>query len=315
MASTMLFLAVASLAAVIIPGLGHDANGATRWLRIGPASLQPSEPAKLAVIIYISAYLVRHQYQVQKEFVGFIKPIFVLTIVAGLLLLEPDFGAAVVLFGAALGMLFMGGVPLSRFFAWGLVSVSALATLAIQESYRMERLVSFTNPWLDPFRSGFQLTQALIAFGRGEWFGVGIGNSVQKLFYLPEVHTDFIFAMLGEELGLAGSLCVIVLFTFVVWRIFYIGGQAEALGQLFAARLAYGVGLLLGIAAFISMGVNMGLLPTKGLTLPFMSYGSNSILVSTIAIALVLRVSREVFDANRSMELRFTDFNPGESHG
>jgi len=298
--STMLLLAgVAFLAVILLPGVGHEVNGSIRWVQVGPVTVQASEPMKLAVIVYISSYLVRHQLQVQTEFVGFIKPVGVLTVIAGLLLLEPDFGAAAVIFSTALGMLFLGRVPLLRFFSWGLVALAVLASLAMLAPYRMQRLMTFMDPWSDPYDTGFQLTQALIAFGRGEWLGVGLGNSIQKLFYLPEVHTDFVFAVLAEELGMVGTLLVIGLFLFMIWRIFFIGSLAQRRGQDFAAYLSYGIGLLIGIEAYINIGVNMGLLPTKGLTLPLMSYGSNSMVVICIMLAMVLRVAKE---ANAGLE-------------
>jgi cell division protein FtsW len=293
MSTLLLFVGVASLAIILIPGVGREVNGSIRWIQFGPVSVQASEPVKLAIIIYISSYLVRHQAQVQSEFVGFIKPVGVLTIIAGLLLLEPDFGAAVVVFATTLGMLFLGRVPLVRFCAWGLVALATLAALAMLAPYRLQRLMTFMDPWSDPYDSGFQLTQALIAFGRGEWLGVGLGNSIQKLFYLPEVHTDFLFAVLAEELGMVGTITVIGLFLFLIWRIIFIGSLAQRSGQNFAAYLSYGIGLLIGLEAFINIGVNMGLLPTKGLTLPLMSYGSNSMVIMCIMLAMVLRVAKE----------------------
>ena len=298
--SLFLFVAIALLAAVLIPGLGREVNGSLRWIDLGIVTLQASEPAKFAVIIYIGAYFVRHLQHVRTEFIGFIKPIGVLTVISGLLLLEPDFGAATVMFATALGMLFIAGVALTRFVAWGLVAVACLSTLTLLAPYRMQRLMAFMDPWADPFDSGFQLTQALIAFGRGEWFGVGLGNSVQKLFYLPEVHTDFLFAVIGEEFGLVGSLTVIAAFLFLVWRIFFIASLAESKGQIFAAYSAYGIGLLIGFEAFINIGVNIGLLPTKGLTLPLMSYGSNSLIVILVMIGFVLRVEVEARDPDRA---------------
>lgn len=209
--TTLLFLAIAFLVAVLVPGLGREVNGSMRWVAIGPISLQASEPAKLAVIVYMAAYLVRHNAQVRSDFMGFIKPIGVITVIAGLLLLEPDFGTAVVLFSAVLGMIFLGGVPVLRFFFWGLAAFAVLAALSMLAPYRLQRLMTFMDPWSDPFNTGFQLTQALIAFGRGEWLGVGLGNSVQKLFYLPEAHTDFVFAVLAEELGLVGALVLLAI--------------------------------------------------------------------------------------------------------
>ncbi len=294
----MLFGAVILLVAVLVPGLGRAVNGSMRWLFLGPVSLQASEPAKLAVIIYLAAYLVRHNAQVRRDFLGFIKPIGVLTVIAGLYLLEPDFGAAVVLLATGLGMLFLAGVPFLRFTFWGVVALSLLGALATLAPYRVQRLLAFMDPWSDPYNSGFQLTQALIAFGRGEWFGVGLGNSVQKLFYLPEVHTDFVFAVIGEEAGLFGTVAIISLFVFLLWRVFYIGGVAERVNHLFAAYLTYGIGLVLGIQAFVNMGVNMGLLPTKGLPLPFLSYASNNMIVNCAAIALVLRAGFEAQYSN-----------------
>lgn len=289
----LLFVAVVFLVAVLVPGLGHEVNGSLRWLGFGFFTIQTSEPAKLAVVIYVAAYLVRHNKQVRSDFVGFIKPIGVITLIAGLLLLEPDFGTAVVLFTTVLGMLFLAGVPYVRFFFWGFAALTALASLSMLAPYRLARLMTFMDPWSDPFNSGFQLTQALIAFGRGEWFGVGLGNSVQKLFYLPEVHTDFVFAIIAEEGGFIGCLTVITLFVFLIWRIFHIGGQAERANLLFAAYVTYGVGLLIGIQAFVNIGVNMGILPTKGLPLPFLSYGSNNLVVTLVAIGIALRAGYE----------------------
>ena len=288
-----LLFSVFVLMLVLVPGVGREVNGSLRWLQVGPVSIQASELAKPSVIIYLAGYLVRHGQQVREKFVGFIKPIGWLTIIAGLLLLEPDYGAAAVLFATCLGMLFMAGVSLPRFLSWGLVAVGALATLAMLAPYRLARLMTFVNPWADPYDSGFQLTQALIAFGRGEWFGVGLGASIQKMFYLPEVHTDFVFAIIAEELGLAGTMTVIALFSFLVWRAFQIGGQALRNGHPFAAYLAYGIGLLIGLQAYINMGVNMGVLPTKGLTLPLISYGSNSVMMICFCIGLLLRVAYE----------------------
>ncbi len=290
---TLLITALFMLTLILIPGVGKEVNGSMRWIQLGPFSLQASEPVKLCVIAYLAGYLVRHGETVQTDFKGFILPIGVLTLISGMLLLEPDFGASVVLFATALGMLFMAGVPFSRFCAWGLVAISALATLAILSPYRMQRLMSFVDPWKDPYDSGFQLTQALIAFGRGDWFGVGLGSSVQKLFYLPEAHTDFVFSVLAEELGLFGSLTMILLYSFIVWRAFVIGHIAERVEKYFAAYFAYGIGLIIGIQAYINIGVNMGVLPTKGLTLPLMSYGGNSLIVYCILLAILLRIEYE----------------------
>ena len=296
----LLALGLLLLLLVLIPGIGREVNGSTRWISVGPFALQASEPVKLSVIVYLAGYMVRHGEQVRNNFAGFIRPICVLTIVAGLLLLEPDYGSCVVLFATALGMLFMGGVPLGRFFAWMLTAVAVLASLAVLSPYRIQRLMSFVDPWQDPFNSGFQLTQALIAFGRGDWFGVGLGSSVQKLFYLPEAHTDFVFSVFAEEFGLMGTTILILLFCFLVWRAFVIGHIAERMGKLFAAYLAYGIGLIIGVQVFINMGVNLGVLPTKGLTLPLLSYGGNSMVITCLLLGILLRVEVENRQIKRS---------------
>jgi len=296
----LLVLGLLLLLLVLIPGVGREVNGSTRWINVGPFAFQASEPVKFCVIVYLAGYMVRHGEHVRNNFAGFIRPVCVLTIVASLLLLEPDYGSCVVLFATALGMLFMGGVPLGRFFAWVLAAISVLASLAVLSPYRMQRLMSFSDPWQDPFNTGFQLTQALIAFGRGDWFGVGLGSSVQKLFYLPEAHTDFVFSVFAEEFGLFGSVTLILLFGFLVWRAFVIGHVAERMGRLFAAYLAYGIGLIIGIQAFINMGVNLGVLPTKGLTLPLMSYGGNSMIICCLLLGILLRVEVENRQTKRS---------------
>jgi cell division protein FtsW len=302
LSAVFLLAGVALLTLILIPGIGHEVNGSLRWLKVGPLTVQASEPMKVVVIVYVSSYLVRHKLHVQTDFIGFIKPIGVMTVVAGLLLLEPDFGATVVIFATTLGMLFLGRVPFVRFFSWGLVALATLASLAMLAPYRMQRLMTFMDPWSDPFDTGFQLTQALIAFGRGEWLGVGLGNSIQKLFYLPEVHTDFLFAVVAEELGMIGTLFVITLFMFLVWRIMFIGSLAHRRGLEFAAYLSYGIALIIGMEAFINIGVNMGLLPTKGLTLPLMSYGSNSIVTVCVMLGLVWRVVKETRAVTRELK-------------
>lgn len=289
----LLLISLLLLLVVLVPGVGRTVNGATRWLPLGFVNLQVSELAKLAVVVYAAGYLVRRGEEVRTTIQGFIKPLGVMMLFAMLLLLEPDFGAVVVIGATLMGMLFLAGVRLWLFGLLLAAAAGSLALLAITSPYRMERLTTFMNPWADPFNSGFQLTQALIAFGRGEWFGVGLGGSVQKLFYLPEAHTDFLFAVLAEELGLLGAVGVIALFAFVVWRGFVIGQMAARSGRHFAAYLSYGIALWLGLQAFINLGVNMGVLPTKGLTLPLMSYGGSSMLVSCVAVALLLRVDSE----------------------
>lgn len=289
----LLFLAVALLVLVLVPGVGREVNGSVRWIRLGPANFQASELAKVCVIAYIAAYMVRHASRLRLTFAGFMHPIGVVTLIAGLLLLEPDYGSAVVIFLTTVGMLFLAGTPASRFIIWIPVMVAALGALAVFPSYRLARLKAFIDPWQDPFNSGYQLIQSLIAFGRGEWFGVGLGSSVQKLFYLTQAHTDFIFAISAEELGLVFSLLVTASFLVFIWRAFGIADCAQRLGKDFASYMAYGIGLLMGIQAFIHMGANVGLLPTKGLTLPLFSYGANSIVTSCILVAILLRVDLE----------------------
>ena len=296
----LLIMVIALLALTLVPGLGKEVNGSTRWIQLGPVTLQASELARLCVIAYLAGYLVRHGEAVRADFAGFIRPVCLLTLIAALLLLEPDYGVSVVLFMTALGMLFMGGVPLSRYFAWAAVAVSGLLTLAVVSPYRMRRLLSFMDPWQDRYDSGFQLIQALVAFGRGEWFGVGLGGSVQKLFYLSAAHTDFLFAVIAEETGLIGSLALILLYTFIVWRAFAIGRRAELAGRPFAAYFAYGIGLLVGLQTYINIGVNMGTLPTKGLTLPLMSYGGNSLIVYCVLMGILLRIEYENRRARRA---------------
>lgn len=289
----LIMLSMLLLALVFIPGLGRTVNGSTRWLSVAGFNLQPSELVKLFTLIYLSGYLVRHHEAVKTTAGGFFRPLILMSVLVALLLLEPDYGAAAVLLMSAMGLMWLAGVRFLQFFLLLGAAASVLALLAYISPYRMERLTTFINPWADPFDSGFQLTQALIAFGRGGWFGAGLGESVQKLFYLPEAHTDFVFAVLAEELGLFGVLIVIALFTFLVFRIMHIARQAELRSRPFAAYLAYGIGLWVGLQVVINLGVNMGILPTKGLTLPFMSYGGSSLIVMMIAIALALRVDYE----------------------
>lgn len=281
------------LAVVLIPGIGRSTNGARRWLAFGPLTLQISEFAKVFVIFYLADYLVRRHDEVRSQWSGFIKPMAVVFMVTLLLMMEPDFGATVVTVGTAFGLLFLAGVRVSQFMLVILSCASAFALLIFASPYRKARLIGFTDPWADQYKTGYQLTQSLIAFGRGEWFGVGLGNSVQKLSYLPEAHTDFVFAIWSEEFGLIGALLVLALFATVVLSAFRIGRRAEKIGKLFSAFVVYGAALLLSAQIFINIGVNTGLLPTKGLTLPFLSYGGSSLIVCLILIALVLRVDGE----------------------
>jgi len=295
--AVLLMVGLLLLIFILLPGVAREINGSTRWLSLGLFNLQPSEFMKLFVIIYLASYLVRRGDEVRTTVWGFLKPMLVLVLAALLLLLEPDMGAAAVIFATALGMMFLAGVRIWHFGVLLLLIAGSVVTLTITSPYRMERVTAFLNPWADPFNSGFQLTQSLIAFGRGEWFGVGLGGSVQKLFYLPEAHTVFMFAVLAEELGMFGALAVVLLFVFVAVRAFRLAGQARQLGLDFAAYTAYGISLWLSMQAFINIGVNTGVLPTKGLTLPLMSYGGSSMLATCIAVGLLLRVDIETREA------------------
>jgi cell division protein FtsW len=298
----LILTSVLLLLMVFIPGLGREVNGSLRWIHLGPINLQVSEFVKLFMILYLAGYLVRHTEAVQASAAGFLRPLVLFLLLAVLLLLQPDYGAVAVIFMTALGMMWLGGARLLQFLLL-LISVSgALMVLALVSPYRMERLTTFLNPWADPFDSGFQLTQALIAFGRGEWFGVGLGGSVQKLFYLPEAHTDFLFAVLAEELGLVTAVLVIGLFLLIVLRALAIGRHAEQRELPYQAFVAYGVGIWIGLQAFINLGVNMGILPTKGLTLPLMSYGGSSMVAMCVAVALLLRVDFEIRRHDRPLQ-------------
>ena len=290
----LLVLSFLLLIAVLVPGIGHEVNGSTRWIRFGGFSLQGSEFVKLFMVIYMAGYLVRRGEEIESSLSGFAKPLILLSLVSLLLLGQPDFGAAIVIVSAAVGMIFLAGVPLHFFVPLGLLSVASVALIATLQPYRLARLTAFADPWENQFGSGYQLTQALIAFGRGEWTGLGLGNSIQKLFFLPEAHTDFLFSIIAEELGILGAGAVILLFGFLVVRGLMIGMQAIQNQQLFHGYLAYGIALVIGIQASINLGVNLGLLPTKGLTLPFMSYGGNSLIVSCMMIAVLLRIDFEV---------------------
>lgn len=290
----MLLIGLALLLVVLIPGVGHAVNGSTRWLGIGIINIQVSEPARLCLLLYIAGYLVRQNKSLRNQFVGFLRPMLLLSVACGLLLAEPDFGAATVLLLTALVMLFVAGARIRDFLLFFSATIIGMVTLAITSPYRMQRLTAFLDPWSDPFDSGFQLTQSLIAIGRGEWFGVGLGASVQKLFYLPEAHTDFVFAVFAEEFGLFGSLLLIGVFLSILWRIFKLAKRAANAERFFEAYLTVGIGTWFGLQAFINVGVNMGLLPTKGLTLPFISYGRSSLIITMISIGILLRVHHEL---------------------
>jgi cell division protein FtsW len=290
-AGTVLFLlGILVLALVLVPGIGRSVNGATRWIPLGPLNLQPSEFVKLFAVIYVSSYLVRHATAVANQIVGFIRPMLLIGAAATLILMQPDFGTTAVMLTTVMGLLFLGGASLLPFAVLIGAVATGLITLVIFSPYRMKRVISFLDPWQDPFNSGYQLSQALIAFGRGEWTGVGLGNGIQKQFFLPEAHTDFLVSVVGEEFGLVGIVALIGAFVFLAQRAFAISGRAEALNQRFGAHVAQGIAMWLSLQAFVNIGVNIGFLPTKGLTMPFLSYGSNSLIVGCMAVAILLRI-------------------------
>jgi cell division protein FtsW len=289
----LMLICLLLLLLVLVPGIGRVVNGSRRWLVLGPIGIQVSELVKLIMVFYVAGYLVRHQKNITQSIIEFIKPMIILGLVSALLLMEPDFGAAVVIVGTVMAMLFLAGVKFRYYFALLVLVFCCLAVLAISSPYRVARLTAFLDPWADQFNSGYQLTQSLIAFGRGGWLGLGLGDGVQKLFYLPEAHTDFLFAVLAEELGFAGVLFILILYSIVIVRGLMIGYDAYKQGRLFAAYTAYGLTFWLGLQAIINMGVNSGLLPTKGLTLPLLSYGGASMVVNCMVIALLLRIDHE----------------------
>lgn len=293
LAMPLLLLAFLLLIMVLIPGIGHEVNGSRRWLRAGFLSFQASELARVLLLTYLASYIVRRQQELKEELRGFLKPLGILMGAAALLLIEPDFGAATVLMATGLGVLFLAGVKLRHFLALVALAASGMAAIAVTSAYRLKRLTAFLDPFADPFNSGFQLTQSLIAIGRGELLGVGLGSSVQKLFYLPEAHTDFVFAILAEELGLAGVIVTLTLFVILLWRSFHVSRLAADAGLAFQAYCAAGFGIWLGLQTFINVGVNMGILPTKGLTLPLMSYGGSSLLVTLGWIGMLMRINHE----------------------
>lgn len=281
------------LVAVLLPGIGHEVNGSSRWLRAGPLTVQVSELAKVAVVIFIAAYLQRRHLMLREQWQDFAKPLAIMGLVAVLLLLEPDFGSTMVIGATVMAMLFLAGVRLGQFLALVVLGIAGVLVLIVTSPYRFERMTGFLDPWADQYQSGYQLTQSLIAFGRGEWWGVGLGNSVQKLFYLPEAHTDFIFAIFAEEFGLGGVLVMLALFITLIARILMIGRAAADRQQWFVAYAVFGFAIMLAGQIFINLGVTSGLLPTKGLTLPFVSYGGSSLLISSVIVALVLRAGME----------------------
>jgi len=298
--SGWLLLGIGLLALVLVlTPLGRTVNGSTRWIPFGLFNVQVSEVAKLCLIAYLAGYVVRRRNELLNTWPGFLKPLVVLGLASVLLVIQPDFGATVVLVTAAAGMIFLSGVRLSRFVPLIGTLVVLGAILIVTQPYRLKRVVSYLDPWKDQFDSGYQLTQSLIAFGRGDWGGVGLGNSIQKLFYLPEAHTDFIFAIIAEEFGLLGSLLVLSLFTLLVVTGFVIARRAEKADMPFGACFAYGLTLLIGLQAGINMAVSTGLLPTKGLTLPLVSYGGSSLMITCICIGVLARVEMERLDQEK----------------
>ncbi len=298
LAPYLFLLGVLLLVLVLIPGIGREVNGSRRWLSLLGINLQPSELMKLFVVLYAADYTVR-KGAVKNSFGKAFLPMFaVMVLVGGLLLLEPDMGALVVICIIAMCILFLGGFNLKVFLGLAIALPLVFAALVLSSPYRMQRVIGFMDPWADPYGKGYQLSHALIAFGRGEWFGVGLGGSVEKLFYLPEAHTDFLLAVIAEELGFVGVCTVILLFAGLLIRTFVIGRQAVMLDRQFAALVAQGIAVWLGMQAMINIGVNMGVLPTKGLTLPFLSFGGSGLVVNCIAAAILLRID---FESRRMM--------------
>ncbi|KGM56548.1 cell division protein FtsW [Lysobacter arseniciresistens ZS79] len=297
----LLLACVALLLAVFIPGLGTEVNGARRWINLGVSSFQAVEAVKLLYIIWLASYLKRYSEEVTATWKAMLKPLGVALLLVVLLVLQPDFGSLSLILAITGGMLVLGGVNMPRMFGPVLVGLPLLAVVAIAEPYRVRRLTSFLDPWADPFNSGYQLTNALMAVGRGEWFGVGLGGSVQKLSYLPEAHTDFILAVIAEELGFVGVCTVIALYAVLVGRALWIGLKCVEMRRHFAGYCAFGIALWIGLQSFVSIGVNLGLLPTKGLTLPLISSGGSSVLMTCAALGVLLRVSYELDRAQRQV--------------
>ena len=300
------------LLAVFLPGIGHTVNGARRWINLGVSNFQAVEAVKLLLIIWLASYLVRYRDEIGNRWNALLKPIGMAGAIVAFLLLQPDFGSAALIIAITGGMVWLGGARIAHLAVMGAIALPALGAIAVAAPYRVARLKSFLDPWADPFDDGFQLTQALIAIGRGEWFGVGLGGSVQKLFYLPEAHTDFIFSVTAEELGFAGSCLVIGLFAAFAWRTFTIGLRAFEMRRHFAGYCAFGVGFWISLQSTVSIGVNLGLLPTKGLTLPLISSGGSSALMTCMAIGLLLRVSYELDRAERQVARVREGGAPGE---
>jgi cell division protein FtsW len=303
------------LALVFVPHIGMRVNGARRWIHLGFSGFQPVELAKLTVVLYVASYLVRHRDAVELKFLGAVKPVLVAGLTAVMLLAQPDFGSATLIGVVTIGMLWLGGARMRNLLIMGLPMIPLGAWLALSTDYRVKRLTSFLDPWKDPFDNGFQLTQALIAVGRGKWFGVGLGGSVQKLFYLPEAHTDFILAVIAEELGFVGVLAVLALFALLVGRGLQLGLRGVEVGQHRAGYVAFGISLMLGLQALVSVGVNLGVLPTKGLTLPLISSGGSSTLMTCIMLGVLVRAAFEIHRAEDARRMATRRSVPARSVG
>ncbi|KOO02447.1 cell division protein FtsW [Vibrio nereis] len=302
----LLLISVALLFIVLVAG--KSVNGASRWIPLGLFNLQPAEVAKLSLFIFMSGYLVRKSEEVRSSFFGgFIKPIIVFATLAVLLLLQPDLGTVVVMLVTLFGMLFIAGAKLTQFLALMVVGLMSVAALIYFEPYRWRRVTSFLDPWEDPFGSGYQLTQSLMAFGRGEWFGQGLGNSIQKLEYLPEAHTDFVFAVLAEELGFVGVVLALVLIFSLVIKAILIGRKAFESGELFGGYLSFGIGIWFAFQTLINVGAAAGMVPTKGLTLPLISYGGSSLIIMSVAVSILLRIDHECRLLSEEVELEKKD--------
>ena len=286
---------------VFLPGIGHTVNGAQRWINVGVSTFQAVEAVKVLLIVWLASYLVRHRDEIGHRWATLLKPLGVAGLIVAMLLVQPDFGSAALILAITGGLVLVGGARIAHLALMAAIALPVLAAVAVAAPYRVARLKSFLDPWQDPFNDGFQLTQALIAIGRGEWFGVGLGASVQKLYYLPEAHTDFIFSVAAEELGFVGVLAIIGAFALFTWRTFAIGLRAVERRRHFAGFCAFGVGFWIGLQAFVSIGVNLGILPTKGLTLPMVSYGGSSMILTCVAMGLLMRVSYELDRAERQV--------------
>ncbi len=288
----LLLFAIALLLAVLL--VGRTVNGSTRWLALGPITIQAAEPAKLFLFIYLCGYLVRRYEEVTENLKGFIKPLLVLAVVGLLLLLQPDLGTVVVMLTTTIGLLFLAGAKLWQFIGLGVMAISVVAALIFTAEYRIARMRSFMDPWADPFGSGYQLTQSLMAYGRGEWFGQGLGNSLQKLEFLPEAHTDFIAAIMAEEMGFAMILVVLALLFTLVLKALRLGNRALQAERPFEGYLAYAIGIWFSFQTAVNIGASAGILPTKGLTLPLVSYGGNSLIIMAMAVAILIRIDFEL---------------------